>query len=369
MGRAYHCPMPARAPGLPETVMADALLPTPASLSYGADSDGLICAFHLRPDQPAEQLASAAEALARLGPERRPAQGFVWLHMNLSHAAAGPWLRAHSGLDESFYEAWEQGSRSTRIERDGDALYAVINDVAFDFSFDAGDVATLWMGVQPGLVVTARSHPLRSVDRLRVAVKRGDPLATSVELLVHLLHDQADELQRIVRSTVDRIDDIEDALLARRSVDDNRFDTELGRLRRLTVRLQRLLAPEPSALMRTLSRPPSWVSDEDRQHLHRASEEFVVVLRDVAALQDRIKLLQDESAARVAQQNNRSLYTLTMVTVLALPINLVSGLFGMNVGGTPFAGHGFGFWIMVAFIAGLTGLIAGVALRGLRARR
>ena len=27
---------------------------------------------------------------------------------------------------------------------------------------------------------------------------------------------------------------------------------------------------------------------------------------------------------------------LTMVTVLALPINLIAGLFGMNVGGIPF---------------------------------
>jgi len=121
--------------------------------------------------------------------------------------------------------------------------------------------------------------------------------------------------------------------------------------------------------MRTLSRPPAWVQDEDRQHLHRASEEFVVVLRDVAALQDRIKLLQDEAAARVAQQNNRSLFTLTIVTVLALPINLVSGLFGMNVGGIPLADSGAGFWIMLSFIAALTGLIAGIALRGLRGRR
>ncbi len=346
----------------------NAPLPTAPSQSYGADADGLICAFHLRPGQPGEQLTSAAEALARLGPQRQPADGFVWLHMNLSHAAAEPWLKAHSGLDEGFYETWEQGSRSTRIERDGDALYAVMNDVAFDFSFDAGDVATLWMAVRPGLVVTARFHPLRSVDRLRVAVKRGEQLGSSVELLVHLLHDQADELQRIVRSTTDRIDDIEDALLAGRDAHGGRFDLELGRLRRLTVRLQRLLAPEPSALMRTLSRPPAWVSEEDRQHLHRASEEFVVVLRDVSALQDRIKLLQDESAARVNEQNNRSLFTLTIVTVLALPINLVSGLFGMNVGGIPLAEDKRGFWIMVAFIAALTGGIAGFAMRGLRRR-
>ncbi len=54
-------------------------------------------------------------------------------------------------------------------------------------------------------------------------------------------------------------------------------------------------------------------------------------------MQERIKLLQEETSAQVSEQTNRSLFTLTMVTVLALPINITTGLFGMNVGGIPFA--------------------------------
>lgn len=343
-----------------------------APFSFTTPRDGLICGYRFVRGRPGEPIESLDHALAHLG-QPDPARadgGFVWLHMNLSHAGALPWLHAHAGLAESFFEALDEGSRSTRIERDGDALYAVMNDVTFDFKFDAADVATLWVGVQQRLVVTARRHPLRAVDRLRMAVKRGELLDSSVALLDHLLRDQADELQRIVRSTVERIDDIEDGLLSPKdSGPPERYDRELARLRRLTVRLQRLLAPEPSALARTLARPPGWISADDRQHLHRASEEFGVVLRDVAALQDRIKLMQDESAARVGAQNNRSLFTLTMVTVLALPINLVSGLFGMNVGGIPLAGNGLGFWIMVAVIASLTGAIATLAAVALRRPR
>jgi zinc transporter len=292
-----------------------------------------------------------------------PGEGFVWLHVNLGHAAAERWLRAHAGLTESFFETLHDGSRSTRIERDEDTLFAVMNDVTFDFTFDASDVATLWVSVQPGLVVTARRHPLRSVDRLRLAVRRGELLASSVALLDHLLGDQADELQRIVRQATDRIDDIEDAVLAGHHAS---HSAELARLRRLMVRLQRLLAPEPSALQRTLAKPPRWVGADDVQHLHRASEEFALVLRDISALQERIKLMQDESSVRVAEENNRSLFMLTMVTVLALPINLVSGLFGMNVGGIPWGGHPHGFWVMVLLIATLTGLIATIAWRRIR---
>lgn len=337
--------------------------PGTPSPTYGSDAHGLICGFRFAPEgvgDPIDRLTEGAAALAA------PPGGFVWLHMNLGHAGSTTWMRANAGLGDSFFEVLEQGSRSTRIEREGDALFAVVNDVTFDFSFEASDVASLWVWVKPSLVVTARLHPLRSVDRLRMAVKHGERLSSSVALLDHLLRDQADELQRIVRRAADRLDDIEDELLAGHH---ERHSAELARLRRLMVRLQRLLAPEPSALMRTLAKPPSWIGQDDLQHLHGASEEFALVLRDIGAMQERVKLMQDESATLVAEENSRSLFVLTMVTVLALPINLVAGLLGMNVGGIPLAESKHGFWVMLALIGALTIIIARALVRRLRPKR
>lgn len=39
---------------------------------------------------------------------------------------------------------------------------------------------------------------------------------------------------------------------------------------------------------------------------------------------------------------------------MALPINIVAGLLGMNVGGIPLAQHPDGFWLVVAIIAVFT---------------
>lgn len=326
--------------------------------SYGADANGLICGFRFAADAPAEPIDSARAARWLAAPP--PAGEFLWLHLNLSHAASLGWLRAHAALDDAFYEALADGSRSTRIERLGDTVFAVLNDVTYDFAFEASDVATLWVSARRDVVFSARPRPLRSVDRLRTAVKRGEPMASAAALLDHLLRDQADEIQRIVRQAGERVDEIEDALLAGHT---GRLGAELAQLRRMSVRLQRLLSPEPNAFFRMLANPPTWLGDADGQRLRQANEEFAVAVRDIGALQERIKLLQEESAARVAEQNNRSLFVLTMVTVLALPINLVSGLLGMNVGGVPFSQYAHGFWWVLALIALLTTAIAWLALR------
>jgi zinc transporter len=47
-----------------------------------------------------------------------------------------------------------------------------------------------------------------------------------------------------------------------------------------------------------------------------------------------------------------------MVTVLALPINIVAGLLGMNVGGIPLADHPHGFKVIVGIIGVFTAFAA-----------
>jgi zinc transporter len=46
-----------------------------------------------------------------------------------------------------------------------------------------------------------------------------------------------------------------------------------------------------------------------------------------------------------------------------MPINIVAGFFGMNVGGIPLAENRHGFWVMVLLVAGFTGLAGWWAFR------
>ena len=322
--------------------------------SIAFDERGLLCGFLFLPGAAGRPLA-LEEASAWLAAPPAERQGFVWLHFNLTDASAERWMQDHAALPTEFYEALRQGSRSTRIEDAQDHLLAVVNDVAYEFSFDPSEIKTLWLAVREQAIVSARTHPLRSVDRLREAVKQGFQFDSPVALLNHLFHDQGDVLVRIVRDATVRVDTMEDSVLQGHL---RHTRADLGKLRRVLVRLQRLLAPEPGALFRLLRQPPALVRPDDIDELRQATEEFSLVIRDLAALQERIKLLQEELVAQVGEQTNRSVFTLTVVTVLALPINIIAGLFGMNVGGVPLAQNEHGFMIIGTLVAGFM-MIAG----------
>jgi zinc transporter len=201
--------------------------------------------------------------------------------------------------------------------------------------------------VGPRMIVTARTTALRAVDRLRESVKNGEILASPADLLAHLLRDQADVLVAIVRDATLQVDAIEDRIIGQH----RGSRRQLGMIRRVLVRLQRLLAPEPAALFRLLSKPPAWLTESDLAELRNSAEELTAAVADSVALGERVRLLQEELTALLNEQTNETLFILTVVTVLVLPLMIIPGLFGMNVGGVPFADRPGGFWMVVLIVA------------------
>jgi zinc transporter len=50
--------------------------------------------------------------------------------------------------------------------------------------------------------------------------------------------------------------------------------------------------------------------------------------------------------ARVSERTNQNVYILSVISVLFMPLNLITGFFGMNVGGIPGVGSDEGFaWV------------------------
>jgi zinc transporter len=324
---------------------------------YGSEKTGLICGYVFEPGQ-AGHPADADEACDTLAGR---ASGFAWLHFNLANQASLRWLRQRVSLPDAFYESLQQAT-STRLEVAGDSVVAVINDATV-FGLETCEVATLSVCVNARLLISARHTPLRSIDRLRDAVRAGERFQSPLDLLAHLLRDQADILAQIVRAAAVDVDALEDRLFA------NQIATSrprLGAIRRMLVRLQRLLAPEPSALFRLLSRPLHWVRAGDVDQLRQAAEELASSVGDCVALVERVRLLQEEASAAIDEQTNRTLFILTGVTVIALPMTIIPGFLGMNVGGIPLRESAAGFWIVLAFVLGLAGL--GVVLL-MRSRR
>ena len=89
----------------------------------------------------------------------------------------------------------------------------------------------------------------------------------------------------------------------------------------------------------------------------RLSQRAYTLHHDGEQLQARTRLLQDELMAKLTEQSNQLLYILSVMTAVLLPMTIISGLFGMNVGGLPLVDTPMGFWVVTAISAAIAGIV------------
>jgi zinc transporter len=75
------------------------------------------------------------------------------------------------------------------------------------------------------------------------------------------------------------------------------------------------------------------------------------VAQDLESIQERARLLQEETARPLSEATNRNIYSLSLLTAIFLPITLITGIFGMNVGGLPRVNQEFGFGSVLTVMA------------------
>jgi zinc transporter len=302
-----------------------------AAVPAASDLHGLICAFELAPFR-----ARGADILT----DRDAAP--VWLHFNLSDSRASRWIEQQTDLPDAVRELLVEPDARIRSLVLHDAVAAVVGDLHHDYCGDPENFGVLRIYLDPRRIITARSHPLKSTDRLRRDLLRGELEAGQpVDVFLHLVGYLADTFADTVAGLADETDDVEEEVLAGRY---HHHARALGKMRRLLARLRRQITANRGALLQIANRLPEPFGVEQRQSMRAATERFDAIAHDLELVQERARLLQEEVASQIGEATNRNLFVLSIVTTTLLPITLITGAFGMNVGGLPWVSDSAGFW-------------------------
>ncbi|HET9958898.1 MAG TPA: CorA family divalent cation transporter [Polyangiaceae bacterium] len=305
--------------------------------------EGLLCAFSLAPvaEIPNPSEKDPSELCPR---DEAP----LWLHFSLLDNRSRRYLRDHVELPEEAREALLGPDARARAQAFSNGFVVFLGDFHRDFSSDPEAFGALRVYVSPYLMLTCRKHPLKSVERIHAKIHHGDIEADSpLELFDRLLACLVEGFVSLASDLADSLDDAEDRILAGRIED---HASQLGQMRRLLARLRRYAGANRTALAHLPEHIAGWTTPEERLRLREIIDRFDSVGQDLDLVTERARLLQEEIAARLNEATNRNLYVLSIVTVAFAPITLITGVFGMNVGGLPFSVSHGGFWVVVCLM-------------------
>ena len=242
-----------------------------------------------------------------------------------------------------------------KVDEYPDYLFGILHFPVYDKSIQRLNAAELDFFLGNGYLVTLPKVELLPVARLFARCQDDEELRDQLfskgsgYLLYHILDDLFDYCGPILDKIGHKLDSVEDDMFEVRAEEVVR---DLSNVKQEIISYRKIIKPERSTL-RVLERQVERFLPEDLElyfdDIVDASERIWDVLDNYKEV---VEGLEQTNESVISHRQNDVLRVLTVVTVILLPLTLITGIFGMNVHFPGFE-TAAAFWVLAGFMLGL----------------
>ena len=200
------------------------------------------------------------------------------------------------------------------------------------------------MFVSERYLVTIHEESMRSVEEVLNRAK-ADPrivLEPGIDLLLYGILDRlVDHYLPILDYLREELDDLEEQAL---------LDPTPDLLTRITVKkrelldLRRIIGPQREVLAQLTRGDVPFIRESTRLYLRDVQDHLIRTVEMVELYRDLVLGARDIYLSSVSNRLNQIMKTLTIITVIAVPLNVITGFFGMNFEHIPGLHTPLAFW-------------------------
>jgi magnesium transporter len=278
------------------------------------------------------------------------ANGLTWINLESLDVESVTQLAERFGWHPLDLEDVFSKRQRPKVDDYPEYLFAVLHFPRYDKAIQRLNAAELDVFLGPDYLVTIPNVELLPVTRLfrrceEDAEFRDELFAKgSGRLLYEVLDDLFDYCFPILDKIGYKLDSLEDDVFENRRSED--IVRDISNAKQEIISYRKIIKPERSTL-RLLER-----------HVERfLPEELELYFDDIVDASERIwdlldnykevvEGLEDTNESVISHRQNNVLRVLTVVSVILLPLTLISGIFGMNVH-FPGFDTGWAFWTIV----------------------
>ncbi len=206
-------------------------------------------------------------------------------------------------------------------------------------------------------LVTIHEENMLSVDYMlkRAQADAGRVLEAGVDMLLYGILDQlVDHYQPILDHLNESLEDLEDEAVNNPSP---QILSIISSEKRDLMTLRRIIGPQRDVLAQLTRGEVPFIRESTRVYLRDVQDHLARAVEMIELYRELVASARDLYLSSINNNLNNVMKSLTLITVIALPINIMTGFFGMNFDDLPGKHDLMWFWvtmgIMLAAVAGL----------------
>lgn len=271
----------------------------------------------------------------------------VWVHLSTTAEHAQEWLRGEAKLPEYLVDALTAGETRPRCAAMEEGAFLNLRGRSSEEIDSSEMLASVRIWAEKGRLISVTRKNLIATDTVEAVVKDGD-IRDPGDLITAFATAITSDLDPEVSELGDSLDDCEQQLDARRVFELRRTVTDV---RIAAINYRRFLAPQRAALEKLAQLRGDWLGDDDRVHLNVAADRAARMAEELEAIRERASLVHETLTDLRAEQLDSRGLIISIVAMVFLPLTFLTGLYGMNVKGLPYAQEPWAFDAITAACA------------------
>lgn len=286
----------------------------------------LICAFDIGSDGEVTELDWGSLN------SPQPTRTWRWIHLDRTVPEAEQWLESASQIPSLAIEALLAEETRPRVFSIESGHIAILRGINHNPEAAPEDMVSIRLWIEDHRIISLRRLRLLAIQDLREAFATGAGPHNIGDFFADLAFALVRRMSPVVLDLEDQLDEMEETGVALPTPEQRE---RLVALRRKAIPLRRYLSPQRDALSLASNIKASWLDTESSARIREAYDNASRLVEALDAIRERAGLLHEEFANRLAERTNRNMYVLTVVAAIFLPLGLLTGLLGINVGGIP----------------------------------
>ena len=288
-----------------------------------------------------------------------------WIHLDYKNPQAQEWLQNQAKLPRPVLDGLMDEDTHPRSLRTSKGLLVVLRGVNLTKKAEIEDMIALHFYLEKNRLITVSHRPAYSVQLVLNQLRLHKGPRDVQECFLRLIEAMTERIYSVVEDIADEVDEIEEKVIDITVRKDTDLRNELSDVRHRIVGLRRYLAPQKEVCRQLPSINAPYMPKEAKSRWQEIIDALMQAVEELDFARDHSNVSQEELDAKVNLNISRTMYLLSVVTVIFMPLTLISGMLGANVQGIPVSSHPFSFWFYCLLVL-VVGIVQVVLLKWLK---
>lgn len=195
-------------------------------------------------------------------------------------------------------------------------------------------------------LITVSRAGTKIIDKIFTGSKEEEFMKSgSAFLLYKFIKKIFDDTFPLIDHITSRLPSLEKAVFRNQTFKTSNLK-EILSLKKDVINFRRLIHPQVDIIAELELIKNDFLTEKSTVYFDDILDELHKIGSDLMAIKEVVETLQDINESIISRNTNNIIRTLTVVSIILMPLTLLSGIYGMNIHGLPFADNPYAFFIV-----------------------